>query len=138
MSLNKNSAVLLAPLLYMAGIALLSSVPDTGVPASGGLEGVLQLVPPSLQNLLHVPLFGALAWLWWWALRHLGSAEVPARRWALGVTVAYGFLDEVHQAYVPGRFSSATDVALDAVGAVLVVVLLAWRERRTQAAGVSG
>lgn len=44
--------------------------------------------------------------------------------------VAYGLLDEVHQAYVPGRDPSGWDVLADTVGVALGYVLLLTYERR--------
>ena len=47
---------------YMAGIYWLSSLPGDD-PGQAGLAGIIAWTPPALQNLLHVPLFGLLAWL---------------------------------------------------------------------------
>ena len=58
---------------------------------------------------------------------------VKQERWrfgaALAVTLIYAVLDEIHQLGVPGRFGSLTDVALNAVGAVLVLTVMAARQR---------
>jgi VanZ family protein len=34
-------------------------------------------------------------------------------------TIAWGYLDELHQAFVPGRFSSMADLLADALGALI-------------------
>jgi VanZ family protein len=36
----------------------------------------------------------------------------------------YGVIDEIHQLQVPGRYASLTDIALNALGALLVLWLL--------------
>jgi len=125
--MNSNLRVVV-PLAYIAAIFALSSIPDTATPETG-LERVLHWASPELQNLLHIPLFGGLAWCWHWGLR----SWVKQERWrfgaALAVTLIYAVLDEIHQLGVPGRFGSLTDVALNAVGAVLVLTVMAARQR---------
>jgi VanZ family protein len=63
--------------------------------------------------------FGILLLLVWWAIRR--STALPRRRAilvALGLTVLYAALDELHQGTVSGRHASPIDVGIDAVGAV--------------------
>jgi VanZ family protein len=43
----------------------------------------------------------------------------------------YGVFDEWHQSFVPGRYASLTDVALDVAGAVLGIWLAARMGRYT-------
>lgn len=125
--MNSNLRVLL-PLAYTAAIFVLSSIPDTETPANA-LESALRWASPELQNLLHIPLFGGLAWCWHWGLQ----SWVKPERWRLGaaltLTLAYAVLDEIHQLGVPGRFGSLTDVALNAVGAVVALAVMAARQR---------
>lgn len=46
---------------------------------------------------------------------------------AAALTTLYGFLDEWHQSFVPGRESSLGDAVADTIGACLAVVALyAW------------
>ncbi len=52
--------------------------------------------------------------------------------WAFVLAAAYGVIDELHQAFVPGRTSSVDDALLDAFGAalpVLVIVVARMRGR---------
>lgn len=128
MNSNPHPWRLLLPLVYMAAIFALSSIPDTAAPETG-LERALQWVSPGAQNLLHIPLFGGLAWCWHWGLQ----SWVKQERWrvgaALALTLAYSVLDEIHQLGVPGRFGSLTDVALNAAGAVLALAVIAAGQR---------
>ncbi len=88
-------------------------------------------VPPALQNLLHVPLFAGLAWLWCWALE-AWPARAPGVIAGL-VTAAYGVVDELHQAFVPGRYGSLTDMSLNIVGAAVGIwVYRRWGGKRGQ------
>ena len=115
-----------AALGYMAGIFLLSSIPDDGTPETIG-EKLLQWATPEFQNLLHIPLFGGLAATWYWALRpNLNSTRLTLATVFL-ITAAYSFLDEWHQLHVPGRYASLTDLALNMVGIVTVLSLAALK-----------
>jgi VanZ family protein len=60
-----------------------------------------------------------------WSLRWAGIA------WMMTTLVAS--LDEWHQAYIPGRGSSAHDVLLDSVAALVVQTVLWWMSRRKAA-----
>ena len=65
---------------------------------------------------------GKAGWKWSWAIM------------TLLVVASYAALDEIHQAFVPGRGASAWDSLLDTSGgaAALMVVWMwvRWRERR--------
>ena len=87
----------------------LSSVSDLGT----GL-GTWDLV---LRKLAHAGEFAVLGAL---LLRATGSARA-----AFAGGVAYAVSDELHQHFVPGRVGSPLDVAIDAVGVALGVLL--WR-----------
>ncbi len=52
---------------------------------------------------------------------------------AVSLSIFYGASDELHQAFVPGRFSELRDVISDAVGALLaasVVLVAGWLRGR--------
>lgn len=116
----------LAPIAVMAVIWIASSTPAVHGRGPG-------LLPPWLQNLLHVPVFGVLCGAWLWALTGIGVD------WRRGVVVAalaaalYGVIDEAHQAFVPGRTASFTDLLLDALGALLAIAIVARYRRRPPA-----
>jgi VanZ family protein len=96
------------PLLYVAVISLASSVSPRATTAVSG-------------NVFHPVEYAGLAFLLQYAL-HTGFARPPRpRRLALAAVLAaaFGVVDELHQAFVPGRDASALDVALDAAGALL-------------------
>ncbi len=92
----------------------------------------------------HLALYAGLALLLCWTLVGDIARHAHAPRWviaalAFALTVLYGAGDEVHQAFVPGRSASETDIALDAAGAVagialaLLVLRLLAAGRRPQA-----
>jgi len=104
--------LLWAPVVVWAGVIFLfSSIPDLGTEL-----GIWDLVGRKLAHALEFALLGALL------LRAVGR---PAVAVALGSL--YAVTDEVHQAFVAGRVGSPLDWAIDTVGVVLGVLVLAWR-----------
>ena len=73
---------------------------------------------------IHFLEYGALSWFITLAVVITWRDSGP-RAVAIGslMTVALGFLDELHQAFVPGRFSDAGDLLADAIGAVTFSIL---------------
>jgi hypothetical protein len=120
---------LAVPLLMMAVLYWLSSVPGVPVPDAPEAYALVSWVPPTVQNVLHIPVYAALAWAWHWALgawiRKLSLQAIAA----CGIASAYGVFDEWHQGFVPGRYASLTDAALDLAGAALGIWLAAWASR---------
>ena len=111
------------PLLYMAGIFCLSSIPDYG--SANSSLNPLALITPNVQNFLHLPVYAGLASLWFWALRHWMTESGYRIVLTLIVTVGFGLFDEWHQTFVPGRYGSLTDAGFNVIGAVMG--LLAYR-----------
>ncbi len=113
----------------MVGLYWLSSIPGEPSPEDPAVYIVVTWVPPALQNLLHIPVYGVLAWLWRWAL------EAWTTR-ALGIiagllTAGYGIVDELHQALVPGRYGSLSDMSLNLIGAAIGVwAYQRWARKR--------
>ncbi len=100
--------------VWAAVIFTLSSIPSL----SSGL-GSWDLV---LRKLAHAAEYALLAAL---LLRAL------ARPWlAFFVALAYAASDELHQHFVRGRAGTPRDVAIDAVGALLGLLVFAFGRRR--------
>ncbi|HDD05194.1 MAG TPA: VanZ family protein [Candidatus Aenigmarchaeota archaeon] len=111
--------------LYMALILCLSSIP-------GGSKADLIFsyhLSSSLQNLLHVPGFGLLAYLWMWTLRDRTNFTRGAL-FTLGITTLYGVLDELYQILIPGRIASLGDLLLNTAGVILGVGIYSFLGRR--------
>jgi VanZ family protein len=118
---------IILPLGYMAALLLLSSVP--GNQTAGPVGQVFQWITPQWQNLLHVPLYAGLAASWLWALARHPMQRVARLSIALLVTLIWAALDETYQMSVPGRYSSLTDMAMNALGAFLAVGYAGLRSR---------
>lgn len=79
----------------------------------------------------HLPEYGVVAWLAWRAVGPLvpGTAAGYGAAAALGAAIGYG--DELLQRLVPGRVYDPRDIAMNALGAILgIIVLAAVRARR--------
>jgi hypothetical protein len=70
----------------------------------------------------HLPEYGVMAWLAWRALAIPGAPGYVA---AAALAAAIGWGDELLQRVVPGRVYDLRDVAMNGVGAVLGVVVIA-------------
>lgn len=103
------------PARLLAGLLALSLM--AYVLLAGAQPGATAWIPEGWDKLVHLAFHATLAVLGLWAM------GLPARPWVLGVCVAYGVLDEILQAYTPGRVPSAADLLADVIGAGLVVVL---------------
>lgn len=87
--------------------------------------GEASVVKSFLHNGAHVLAYGALATAWWTLFaRRLPPTYLGTAVWSL--SVAYGVVDELHQAAVPGRTCSVMDLGSDAVGAWLAILCLDW------------
>ena len=124
------------PILWMGVIFLLSTdlasaartsrliIPVLNFLLPGLLADTYALLHGILRKLGHLTEYAVLAVLWARALAGPG-ARWRARHVAAALTICIltAIGDEVHQAWVPSRSSSALDVGLDGAGALLGVAL---------------
>ena len=78
-------------------------------------------VSPTIQNVLHIPVYGLLALLWIFTLRTHGFNEYKNVWAAILLSSAYGGLMEFYQTWVPGRVPSTTDFFVNVAGILLFV-----------------
>ena len=121
-------------LLHMGAIYWLSSLPGDVDPELDSLAGIIAWTPPALQNLLHIPLFGLLAWLWYRTLEAWQISRGPSLVTAFVLSAGFGIYDEWHQLHVPGRYASFTDITLNCTGAILALWWLHRAGRTTLSA----
>ena len=91
------------------------------LPGDASAGDLMSVVPPSLQNLAHVPAYGFLALLWVTTLKNLGMTHQGSLVLATFLASTYGALTEICQIWAPGRYPSVSDGLLDLVGSLLVV-----------------
>ena len=71
-----------------------------------------------ITNLLHIPLFGLLAFLWMKAFDNKDVRLNKALIYTMIITIIYAAFDEFHQSFVPGREASLGDFIFDALGCI--------------------
>ena len=111
------------PLVWVIVIYLLSAIPNIHLTFK---------TPPGTDKLVHAILYFVLCWLVWRAFHYQVSLPMMRNSALLGAfifCVAYGFLDEYHQTFTPGRDSDFYDVIADTGGALLFVAIASLRSR---------
>ena len=100
--------------------------------ASDATLGVAYIV---FRKTLHFVEYGLLVFLLYRAFRGGRGPFWSKRAGALAAAgaVAYGFLDEFLQSFVPRRYGSPFDWAVDTAGVLTVLALLAWTGARRAA-----
>ncbi len=67
-----------------------------------------------INNILHIPAFGLLTLLW---LKVFSARKVStAALYTFIIIISYSALTELHQFFVPGRYPSIGDMALNTMG----------------------
>ena len=102
----------------MALLMLVSLVPGHPRPGDSAFIWLVANTPTLLQKTLHVCLYGVLALLLAWTLDDIQSRTYRFLI-ALIIAVTFGAVMEWCQTRVPGRYGSVYDVALNAAGAIL-------------------
>lgn len=95
----------------MAYVTYLSTLPGDTV-SKWGLRELL-------TNLMHVPMYSALAFF---VLKTLGKFSVSTGIIAFMVSVSYGIFNEYLQAQIPSRTFSIGDMFLNTLGATLMIL----------------
>jgi VanZ family protein len=92
--------------------------------APGASPHDVKLAHLLVRKLAHMTEYAALALSWFVTLTG-NPARTPRRAaWlALAVCIACAFVDETHQAFLPTRTASALDFVIDAVAALLALVV---------------
>ena len=105
----------------MIAIFVASSIPSEKIQQSE-VAGTLAISAPLLANqfTIHLTEYGVLSLLLYRLIFHARIMH-PAKIWIFAVvsSVLYGISDELHQSFVPGRYSELMDLSYDAMGAIL-------------------
>jgi len=110
---------LIFPFVYIVMIYGLSSIPGSPPVHHDWRHQVTGM----LFNVIHIPLYAGLAWLWRWSLPVIIGNKWLIVGLAFSLTIGCGIFDEWHQSFTPYRDSSLMDIMFDASGAILALWL---------------
>ena len=87
-----------------------------------GLQFIIEL-KPTIQNLLHIPMYIVLAILF---LQILQNYRIEG--WKANILVflgagCFGIISEIIQIVVPGRYCGLTDIGLNLIGAIVGIFI---------------
>ncbi len=111
-----------APFAYMILIWIMSSNPDDAI-----IRFPDNQVDRFVKESLHLVEFGILYGLFVVALLAHGRLRFSLNFTVALIAIFYGFVDEIHQSFVPYRSSTLIDAAKDLIG----VTVLFWIVNRT-------
>jgi VanZ family protein len=101
----------------MVLITISSSIPMDAAHADRWYAGL----EPNLQNLLHIPLFALLSYLWARTFNNRSHRNILFP--AVLLAILFGFFDELHQMVIPGRYAGLLDILLNTTGALIGVFI---------------
>ena len=126
MSLRRWRIALLA---WMGVIFLLSSSLLAPHMSAEGTEEVFGSLNYLTRKCAHVAEYAVLAFLWFRSIRPRAGGIRSRLGWSVLLSVLYAVTDELHQALIPERLGTWSDVLFDAAGAVWMALALwaIWR-----------
>ncbi|MDQ0162598.1 VanZ family protein [Bacillus alveayuensis] len=115
------SVITVLPFIYMGFIWYLSSQPaDAVIETPFPFDDVL-------KESLHLVEFGLLYWFFVLMLAVQQKLTAKTSMVAALISVLYGLIDEIHQAFVPSRSSTFIDFVKDTIGvAVSFYMMKVW------------
>jgi VanZ family protein len=93
-----------------------------------GLQFIIDL-KPTIQNLLHIPMFAALAILFLQILQNYRFEGWKRNSWVLLSSVCFGIINEAIQVAIPGRYGGIIDIILNLIGAVVGILIYNFVEK---------
>ncbi|TLS38591.1 VanZ family protein [Pseudalkalibacillus caeni] len=109
---------LILPFGYMGLIWYLSSHPQDHV-IDTGLS-----YDSTIKEALHLVEFATLYVLWLLFFYGLGKLTPATNKLSAFLAIAYGFLDEIHQSFVPSRSATLIDLIKDTIGVLVCYIIL--------------
>ncbi len=115
----------LPAIAYATAIILMSSIPNLKVPEFRFLL---------FDKLAHFVEYAVFAFLTFRSFSHISQKITRGRAFLLSALFLslFALLDELHQYFVPGRYSDVYDLIGDILGALVVLAYLWMRPRRAK------
>ncbi|MBE4907297.1 VanZ family protein [Bacillus luteolus] len=111
-------SIKIAPFVYMGLIWILSSLPHDAVidtPYSWDR---------AFKESLHLIAFGILYLLFVLSFAVDGKLTHKTSKIAAAIAISYGFIDELHQYFVPYRSATVIDIVKDTIGVLVAYYLI--------------
>ena len=134
----KTLSSFIPPIFLMILIFISSSIP---MDVSQDKLKFVTVLTPTVQNILHIPIYGVLAYLWLNSFNKHCTAILKSIFLTLLITILYNLLDEFHQTFVPGRYGSSLDMIFNLIGIACGMVAFFllqsnWPKNRCEAGGL--
>ena len=97
-----------------------------------GLEFVM-MIDPRLQNILHIPIFALLSFLWVKCFSDLKYSIKKGLLLSFIFGLTFGIINEFYQLLIPGRFFPLGDILFNLIGVIAgggIGFLLLYRKER--------
>ena len=107
-----NTKYIILAIGFTGVIVYMSSIPGRSIPGHG-------LSSKIISNLAHIPAYALITILWLKAFKREFVNMLSGGNILLLLALClFAALDEVHQAFVPGRTASTVDIGLDVIGII--------------------
>ena len=120
----------LFPLLYTLLIQILTGIPKPSTLRERSADDLLiQFAeeifdyPYWLQDISHYPLFFLLAWLWSWFFQRKKGPRLSTFCLPVFLSLSYAIFNELAQFFIPQRFPSFGDLAMNLMGVTSALIL---------------
>ena len=117
--------------IILTSIYMLLLLASSVIPMDRQIKGFQFVIAlkPAIQNLLHIPMFAILSFLFLLILQ-----DFQIEIWKRNVIVLlssglFGLINEIIQIPVPGRYGGLTDIVLNLAGAILGIVVFGLVEK---------
>lgn len=127
---NQSRIWIIIPLIYTLFLQILTGIPKPdSIQDFSTSELLLRLseeifdYPYWLQDLSHFPLFFLCAWFWcWFFMRKKNSVKISIYA-AVLISLLYATLNELAQVFIPQRFPSMGDLAMNLFGTTTALMI---------------
>jgi glycopeptide antibiotics resistance protein len=93
-----------------------------------GLQFIMDL-KPTIQNLLHIPMFAVLSILYLQILINYQFEGWKRNSYVLLLSLCFGIINEAIQIVIPGRYGGITDIVLNLIGAFVGILIYSLVEK---------
>ncbi len=93
-----------------------------------GLQFIIDL-KPSVQNLLHIPMFAILTILLLKIFNTYDLGKWKSIAMVFALAGIYGLINEAVQFYIPGRYVGILDIGMNLFGAMVGIFVYLWVEK---------